>query len=326
MICLKVKNLTKNFDRVTAINALSLEVEKGAVIGIIGPDGAGKTTLLRLLTGLLKPSSGSVIVEGIDVGKNPKRVKDRIGYMPQHFSLYGDLTVSENLKFFAELYLVPKNTFRERRQELLHFSGLAPFEDRLAWQLSGGMQKKLALASNLLHTPQILFLDEPTTGVDPASRRELWDILFLLNSQGTTILITTPYMDEAQKCHQVGFLYEGRMLSFEPPQSLIQEMEEEILELLTDDARARELLRGLPGLKNIYPYGEALHLIFEPGKGEEEKTKEFLEKQGIRARSLKRIRPSFEDVFLALVEEQSSRLWRGNRSSEIKETEIRKII
>jgi len=305
MIAIKTKNLTKKFGQLTAVDNINLEIEKGKIIGLIGPDGAGKTTFLRLLAGLLKPSSGSIFVEGINVVKNPQQVKEHLGYMPQHFSLYGDLTVSENLKFFSDLYRVSKKESRERKQELLHFSRLSPFEDRLAWNLSGGMQKKLALACNLFHAPDILLLDEPTTGVDPVSRRELWELLFQLNVEGATLLITTPYMDEAQRCHFVGFIFKGRMLSFKPPQKLIQEMKLETLELSTEHKQARKLLQNIPGLKNIYPYGETLHLTFEPGKGGEGKTRDFLQKERIEVRSLRRISPSIEDAFLALVEEQS---------------------
>jgi ABC-2 type transport system ATP-binding protein len=304
MTVVEIKNLTKKFNQLAAIDNISLEIDKGEIIGLIGPDGAGKTTFLRLLAGLLKPSSGAIIFKGIDVANNPQKIKEFIGYMPQHFSLYGDLNVSENLKFFADLYGVPTDKFKERKKELLRFSGLSPFEDRLARNLSGGMQKKLVLACNLFHTPEILLLDEPTTGVDPVSRKELWDLLFQLNGQGTTLLITTPYMDEAQRCHKVSFIYEGRMLSYKPPQSLIDEREEETIELIAESKQVRKLLGKLPGLKSIYPFGETLHLIFELGSGGEEITKEFLEKQGIQIRSLKRITPSFEDVFLALIEEQ----------------------
>jgi ABC-2 type transport system ATP-binding protein len=304
MTAVKIKNLTKKFNQHAAIDNISLEIDKREIIGIIGPDGAGKTTFLRLLAGLLKTSSGSIIFEGIDVAKNPQKIKEFIGYMPQHFSLYGDLNVSENLKFFADLYGVPSDKFKERKKELLRFSGLSPFEDRLARNLSGGMQKKLVLACNLFHTPEILLLDEPTTGVDPISRKELWDLLFQLNGQGTTLLITTPYMDEAQRCHKVGFMYEGRMLSYKSPKSLIEERKEETVELIAEHKQARKLLGKLPGLKSIYPFAETLHLIFESGKGGEEITKEFLEKQGIQIRSLKRITPSFDDAFLALIEEQ----------------------
>ena len=304
MIAFEIKNLTKKFNQLAAIDNISLEIDKGEIIGLIGPDGAGKTTFLRLLAGLLKPSTGSIIFEGIDVAKNPQKIKEFIGYMPQHFSLYGDLNVSENLKFFADLYGVPSDKFKERKKELLRFSSLSPFEDRLARNLSGGMQKKLVLACNLFHTPEILLLDEPTTGVDPVSRKELWDLLFQLNGQGTTLLITTPYMDEAQRCHKVSFIYEGRMLSYKSPQSLIEERKEETIELIAEHKQVRKHLGKLPGLKSVYPFGETLHLIFESGKGGEEITKEFLEKQGIQIRSLKRITPSFEDAFLALIEEQ----------------------
>ena len=306
MISVKIDNITKKFDQITAIYNLSLNIDKGEIIGLIGPDGAGKTTLLRLMIGLLKPNSGSIHIEGVDSVKNPQLVKDKIGYMPQHFSLYGDLSVSENMKFFADIYGVPKKIFDKRKKELLEFSGLVPFEDRLARNLSGGMQKKLALACNLFHTPEILLLDEPTTGVDPVSRRELWNLLFQLNKQEVTLIITTPYMDEAQRCHRVGLMYEGKILSFQSPQSLIQGMKDEIIELVTDDKQIKKLLGNLPDLKTVYPYGGALHLTFEQGKGGEEKTKEFLNKHSLSARSIKIIPPSFEDVFLNLINKMNS--------------------
>jgi len=314
MISVKIENITKKFDQITAIHNLSLNIDKGEIIGLIGPDGAGKTTLLRLMIGLLKPNSGSIQIEGVDSVKNPQLVKDKIGYMPQHFSLYGDLSVSENMKFFADIYrggsiFSRKNRtapFFERKKELLEFSGLVPFEDRLARNLSGGMQKKLALACNLFHTPEILLLDEPTTGLDPVSRRELWNLLFQLNKQEVTLIITTPYMDEAQRCHRVGLMYEGKILSFQSPQSLIQGMKDEIIELVTDDKQTKKLLGNLPDLKAVYPYGGAFHLTFEQGKGGEEKTKEFLEKHSLSARSIKIIPPSFEDVFLNLINKMNS--------------------
>ena len=306
MISVKIENITKKFDQITAIHNLSLNIDKGEIIGLIGPDGAGKTTLLRLMIGLLKPNSGSIQIEGVDSVKNPQLVKDKIGYMPQHFSLYGDLSVSENMKFFADIYGVPKKIFNKRKKELLEFSGLVPFEDRLARNLSGGMQKKLALACNLFHTPEILLLDEPTTGLDPVSRRELWNLLFQLNKQEVTLIITTPYMDEAQRCHRVGLMYEGKILSFQSPQSLIQGMKDEIIELVTDDKQTKKLLGNLPDLKAVYPYGGAFHLTFEQGKGGEEKTKEFLEKHSLSARSIKIIPPSFEDVFLNLINKMNS--------------------
>jgi len=305
MSILRTENLTKRFDQVTAVKSINLEIEKEQIVGLIGPDGAGKTTLLRLLVGLLKPSKGSVVVDGIDVTKNPLQVKKGIGYMPQQFSLYGDLTVSENLKFFADLYQVPEKKYRERKKELLSFSQLTFFQDRLAWNLSGGMQKKLALACNLFHSPVVLLLDEPTTGVDPVSRKELWQLLYQLNNQGVTILLTTPYMDEARKCHQVGLIYEGRLLNYKSPQKLIEEMQDEIIELITEIEIERKILESLPGFKYVYPFGETLHLVFAAGKEREENTKELLEKRGVGIRRIKRITPSFEDVFFSLVQEQT---------------------
>jgi len=306
MISVRAKDLKKTFGQVTAIQNIDLEIQQGTVVGIIGPDGAGKTTLLRLLTGLLKPTSGTLSVEGIDVLRNPKKIKDDMGYMPQHFSLYGDLTVSENLRFYADMYGVSRQAFDTRKKELLSFSGLSSFENRLARNLSGGMQKKLALASALLHTPKILFLDEPTTGVDPVSRQELWGLLLQLNRLGVTLILTTPYMDEAQRCHLVGFLYKGKMLSFRSPKALIQEMKEDVIEVITQEKRTKKVLQNLPGLKNIYPFGRALHLAFGPDEKGEEKTKALLEKNGIDVISIKKISPSFEDVFLDLILKQTT--------------------
>jgi len=304
MFAIEVKKLTKKFNEITAINNINLGIEKGRIVGIIGPDAAGKTTLLRLITGLLHPTSGNIFVDGINVFRNPKSIKQKIGYMPQHFSLYGDLSVSENLKFFARLYGVNKKVFQFRKKELIEFSGLGPFENWLARNLSGGMQKKLALACNLFHSPEILLLDEPTTGVDPVSRKELWSLLSKLNSQGTTIVLTTPYMDEAQKCHKVGLMFEGKILDFNSPESIIREIKDEVIELRTDCPLREKSLSQLPYLKNMYHFGETLHLVFEPGKGAGYITKKFLEKQGIIPIAIKRISPSFEDAFFSLVKRQ----------------------
>ena len=302
MIILKTVNLIKRFNQVTAINNINLEIEEGEIIGIIGPDGAGKSTLLRLLVGLLKPTSGSVIFREIDVAKFPSKIKEKIGYMPQHFSLYGDLTVLENLKFFADLYQIPREKFKTKLEELLNFSQLTAFRNTLARNLSGGMQKKLALACSLFHTPEILLLDEPTTGVDPISRKELWQLLYQLNSQRVTILFTTPYMDEAQKCQKVGLIHEGQLLAYEKPKKLIEGMENEVIELITEEKEIRTRLKDWPELKNIYPYGEALHLVFEVGKGEIEKIKNRLESQKITIKSIRKIIPSFEDVFFSFIQ------------------------
>ncbi|MFC2166351.1 ABC transporter ATP-binding protein [Acidobacteriota bacterium] len=304
MSAVKTEDLTKTFDRLQAIHNINLDISRGELIGLIGPDGAGKTTLLRLLVGLLNPTSGRVWIEGIDMSQNQRKIKNIIGYMPQHFSLYGDLTVSENMKFFSDLYKVPRDQYEERKKELLQFSALAPFQKRLARNLSGGMQKKLALSCNLFHTPDILFLDEPTTGVDPVSRKELWDYLFTLKNQGKTLIVSTPYMDEAQKCHRVALIYEGHILALADPEELINNFTKTIIEITSDQKNARTTLKTMPSLQNIYPYAGSLHLTFNKGTDGVEITKAFCLAQNIEVKSIKKIDPSFEDTFLDFISKQ----------------------
>ncbi len=212
---LETERLTKQFHGHPAVSDLNLRVPRGEIFGLVGPDGAGKTTTLRMLSTAMEQTSGTIKVLGLDNLKEEEKIRDRIGYMPQRFSLYGDLTVDENLQFFADLYQVPGPVRKKKREELLSFTNLAPFTSRRGAQLSGGMQKKLALACNLIHTPDILMLDEPTTGVDPISRREFWRILYGLT--GVTIMVTTPYMDEAERCHRVGLIREGKLLVCDTP-------------------------------------------------------------------------------------------------------------
>ena len=209
------QGLTKKFKTLAAVADLDLTVKPGEIFGLVGPDGAGKTTTLRLLSTAMEQTSGEAQVLGFDVRRDEEKIRDRIGYMPQRFSLYGDLTVDENIEFFADIYGVPREARNKRKKELLEFTNLAPFTGRRGRNLSGGMQKKLALACNLIHTPEILMLDEPTTGVDPISRREFWRILYGLT--GVTIIVTTPYMDEAERCNRVALLREGKMLLCDTP-------------------------------------------------------------------------------------------------------------
>jgi ABC-2 type transport system ATP-binding protein len=308
MMILQARDLAKSFGSTVAVNGLDLEVEEGTIAGLIGPDGAGKSTLLRLFIGLLRPTRGTVTIAGLDVAAHGERIKDFIGYMPQHFSLYGDLTVAENLKFFADLYGVEKGVFDKRREELLRFSALGPFQDRLSRQLSGGMQKKLALACNLFHTPKILFLDEPTTGVDPVSRRELWELLGQINKQGVTIVLTTPYMDEAARCGKVGLMFEGRILAYDAPSALIAGLRQEIAELAAPIAPALAALRDCPGVKSAHPFGDTIHIVLQGTDGLEPLTRRLAER-GVPVRGLRKIPPSFEDAFLALSEKRES--WRA---------------
>ncbi len=295
-----VKGVSKSFGATRAIRDLDLSVERGELAGLIGPDGAGKSTLLRLIIGLLRADAGTIAVAGIDVARHPYAVKDKIGYMPQHFSLYGDLTVAENMKFFADLYGVPRARFEERKRELLGFSALGPFEGRPARNLSGGMQKKLALACNLFHTPELLLLDEPTTGVDPVSRLELWQLLLELNRRGVTIVMTTPYMDEAARCRKVALISEGQLLACDAPENLILGMKDEIAELVAPLTPALRSLKTLPGLKGVHPFGDRIHIVLASGGPDLDAIRAKLESDGVDVRSLRKIRPSFEDVFLGL--------------------------
>ena len=218
---LSAHELTKRFASVTAVNALSFEVTEGELFGIVGPDGAGKTTLMRMLAGIMPPTSGDAIVDGISVAKKPEAMKSVIAYMPQRFGLYADLTVQENLDFYADLYLVPKDKKAQSLERLFQFSNLAPFRDRLAGKLSGGMKQKLGLMCALIHEPKILLLDEPTFGVDPISRRDLWIIIHEMVSHGVTIVVTTSYLDEAERFDRVAFLHNGRFLALDTPLALL---------------------------------------------------------------------------------------------------------
>jgi ABC-2 type transport system ATP-binding protein len=299
---LSVQGLTKRFKANTAVDHLNLTLAPGEIYGLVGPDGAGKTTALRLLAGLLVPDEGTAQVDGLDVQKEREKVKNLIGYVPQVFSLYGDLTTSENLRFFADLYNVVGEARRQRMERLLGITRLGKFPDRLARNLSGGMQKKLALATNLFHTPKVLFLDEPTNGVDPVSRRELWEFLRELSGEGTAILVSTPYMDEAERCDRAGLLFEGRLLLSGSPSELLQKMEGEVIQLICQDqARARRFLEEKGDLTEVYPVGEALHLIAERADQAMPSIRTLLEKEGITIQTMRPIPPTFEDLFISLI-------------------------
>lgn len=304
---LTVRGLTKRFKANTAVDRLELSLSPGEIYGLVGPDGAGKTTTLRLLAGLLVPDEGQAFVDGLDVQRDREKVKTRIGYVPQFFSLYGDLTVSENLKFFADLYNVIGEARRERMERLLGITRLGKFTDRLARNLSGGMQKKLALATNLFHTPKVLLLDEPTNGVDPVSRRELWEFLRELSGEGVAILVSTPYMDEAERCDRAGLLFEGRLLLSGPPREMLKEMKGEVVLLIaSDQPRARKLLEQKGGLTEVYPVGEALHLIAESAEQGINRVRSLLASEGITLQTLRPIPPTFEDLFISLIRKANS--------------------
>ncbi len=227
---IKTNDLTRKFDDVIAVNGLTLEIERGEIFGLVGPDGAGKTTTMRLLTGILEPTSGEAQVGGYDIVKESEKIKENIAYMSQRFGLYGDLTVMENINFYADIYCVSKKERPQRIKRLLDFSNLTPFKDRLARNLSGGMKQKLGLACALIHTPKVLFLDEPTNGVDPVSRRDFWQILYQLLKEKVTIFYSTAYLDEAERCKRVGLIHRGRLLRCDVPLNIKKERNVKTLE------------------------------------------------------------------------------------------------
>ncbi|MCL4534728.1 MAG: ABC transporter ATP-binding protein [Bacteroidetes bacterium] len=299
--------LRKSFGAVEAVRGLDLAVRRCEVYGLVGPDGAGKTTALRMLCGVLAPDGGTALVMGHDAATEVEKVREGIGYMSQRFSLYGDLTVLENLAFFADLYRVPKRLWEERSARLLAFSRLEPFVHRRAEFLSGGMKQKLALACTLIHGPELLLLDEPTTGVDPVSRREFWRILYSLLGQGVTILVTTPYMDEAERCNSVGFMAEGRLVVSGTPSQLKARVGREILELRAEPRRAAMVAaRGVAELEDVRVFGDLLHLVTADPEQAEVAIRRAMEAQGIRVESLRRIEPSMEDAFMSLTQKPSA--------------------
>jgi ABC-2 type transport system ATP-binding protein len=307
------RGLRKSFGATAAVDGLDLEVASGEIFGLVGPDGAGKTTAIRLLCGILDADAGEAAVAGFDVLREPEEVKRRIGYQSQRFSLYGDLTVAENLRFFASLHRVAGTERRRREDELLEFSRLAPYRDRLAQDLSGGMKQKLALACTLIHTPAVLFLDEPTTGVDPVSRRDFWKILYDLLRGGVTILVSTPYLDEAERCGRVALVDRGRVRLCDTPEGLRARMEGRLLELTaTPQRRAREALATLPGVAGIQVFGDRLHLWLRDGGPDEAAVCAHLAASGIAACGVRAIAPGLEDVFVSLLADNSPESPFGN--------------
>ncbi len=296
------QGLTRKFGEALAVDGLDLTIPSGELFGLIGPDGAGKTTTLRLLAGLLAISQGDAWVEGYDLKAQPEAAKPRIGYMAQEFSLYAELSVQENLRFFAELYQVPHAQLAERMPRLLAFAGLTEFTARRAGHLSGGMQKKLALACTLIHEPPLLLLDEPTTGVDPISRREFWDILTTLHLAGTTILVSTPYMDEADRCTRVGLIYRGRLAACDAPRRIRGQLEGRVVHLRTPDWRAaRDLLAGLPGVEEAQTYGEALHLLVDSAEQRLPEIRSALEGRGLSVVELRPAPARMEEAFITWI-------------------------
>ncbi|MDD2447748.1 MAG: ATP-binding cassette domain-containing protein [Tissierellia bacterium] len=301
--------LTKNFGDIVAVDNLDVQVKTGTIFGLIGPDGAGKTTTMRMLTSLISPDSGTGKIGGNDIIEMAEKIKLDIGYMPQKFSLYEDLTVLENLIFYADIYQVPKKEREEKIEYLLKFSNLTDHTYKLAGQLSGGMKQKLALSCNLIHTPKYLFLDEPTIGVDPVARRELWKILFELRDEGATIFVSTPYMDEAERCDEVGLMNKGRIVKKNTPQKVVEEFEKHIIEVHSkENYKAKEFCSRLDYIEDVYLLGEELHIVVDDYETKKEEIIKDFKENNIDLISIERVNPSFEDVFVYIVNNEQDRL------------------
>jgi ABC-2 type transport system ATP-binding protein len=310
MPILSLRNITRTFGNVTAVDGLTITIEEGELFGLIGPDGAGKTTAMRLMLGIMKADSGSGSVGPFDLEREAESISTLTGYVSQRFSLYGELSVRENLRLFADLYGVSEQDRQTRLKRLMQFSRLEPFQDRLARDLSGGMRQKLALSCALIHTPRLLLLDEPTTGVDPLSRRELWKLLFDLWQEGVTIIVSTPYMDEAERCSRIGFLNRGKLIASGRPDDLRNAFRGTILELTAEPRfTAKDLLAKNPNVADVNIFGDGLHVTLKTDTPDAVSgIRKELESQSIQIHSLRRVDPSIEDVFFQLTGDSHGQL------------------
>jgi ABC-2 type transport system ATP-binding protein len=299
-----VRGLTRRFGPVVAVDAISFAVAPGELFGLVGPDGAGKTTTLRMLAGVLRPSGGDAVIQGTSVARDPEGMKHRVAYMPQRFGLYADLTVMENLSFYADLYEVPRRERAGRYDRLFRFSSLGPFRDRLAGQLSGGMKQKLALSCALVHQPEVLLLDEPTFGVDPVSRRDLWLIVHDMVAEGVTVVVSTAYMDEAERFDRVALLDRGRILALDSPAALQEALRGGILAVRVDRPReARRALASHPSVRRAAVFGEQLHVSVPSAAEAAPGIRRALEAGGFTVSSVEPVTRSMEDVFIERIAE-----------------------
>src|ERR1700739_3301118 len=302
---ISASNLVRGFGSFTAVNDVSFRVEKGEIFAFLGPNGSGKTTVIKMLTGLLPLTAGEATVLGIDVRKDPEGVRENIGYMSQNFSLYTDLTVMENLTFYGRIYGLPPERLRRRMDEIVQLNGLGPYMSRLSGQLSGGWKQRLALGCAMLHEPKLVFLDQPTAGIDPVARRQLWDLLFELSGRGITFFVTTHYMDEAERCSHVAYIYYGKVIADGTPNSLrelpdVQPQGTLRVEITTPEVtRALRFVRQIPGIRSATIFGQSIHALIEDHCDLDD-LRELLLKQGIAVAEIRPLAPSLEDVFVEL--------------------------
>lgn len=306
-IAVRTHGLSKKFGPVQAVLSVDFSVFTGEIFGLVGPDGAGKTTIMRMLAGVLRPDAGNIAVDGIDVSADPEQAKLHLSYMPQRFGLYEDLTVAENIFFYGELFSVPRNERIARSKELLEAAGLLAFQDRLAGQLSGGMKQKLGLVCALIHTPRVLLLDEPTTGVDPVSRRDFWAILYNLREAGVAIVLSTAYMDEAERCSRLALLYAGEIKHCDTPANLKEAMPGALLAITSTHPRSlREELAGQPGVLGILLMGDRVHVRVDDPTRRIPELRTLLTNRGIVEYDISRAEPGIEDVFVAMLGQEGT--------------------
>jgi ABC-2 type transport system ATP-binding protein len=302
---ISAEHLVRRFGNFTAVNDVSFRVERGEIFGFLGPNGSGKTTVIKMLTGLLPLSGGQAFVEGLDVRTDSESVRERIGYMSQNFSLYYDLTVEENLQFYGRIYSLEPARLKRRIDEIVELNGLAPYMNRLAAQLSGGWKQRLALGCAMLHEPKLLFLDEPTAGIDPVARRQLWDLLFELSGHGITFFVTTHYMDEAERCSHVAYIYYGKLIADGTPDSLRQLPDLQPAGTLRAEITTREVTRALryvrqiPGVRSATIFGQSIHALIED-RLNLDGLRNQLTRHGIAVGEIRPLEPSLEDVFVEL--------------------------
>jgi ABC-2 type transport system ATP-binding protein len=304
-VAISAEHLVRRFGTFTAVNDVSFRVKKGEIFGFLGPNGSGKTTVIKMLTGLLPLSGGAAQVEGLDVRTHSEEVRERIGYMSQKFSLYDDLTVAENLTFYGRIYSLSAERLKRRMNEIIELNGLGPYMNRLAAKLSGGWKQRLALGCAMLHEPKLLFLDEPTAGIDPVARRQLWDLLFELSGHGITFFVTTHYMDEAERCSHVAYIYYGKLIADGTPNSLrelpdVQPPGTLRVEITTPEVtRALKFARQLPGIRSATIFGQSIHALIEDHFDLHDLREQLL-KEGIAVAEIRPLAPSLEDVFVEL--------------------------
>jgi ABC-2 type transport system ATP-binding protein len=299
-----VRDLERRFGSFVAVNRVSFEVEKGEIFGFLGPNGAGKSTTIRILCGILAPSGGTGTVAGFDIVREAEKIKAHIGYMSQKFSLYEDLTVEENINFYSGIYSIAEEKKKERKEWVIQMAGLGERRSTRTALLAGGWKQRLALGCAILHEPPIIFLDEPTSGVDPISRRRFWDLIYELSGKGVTIFVTTHYMDEAEYCDRIGLIYRGELIALGTPEALKTEwMREDVLECVCDRPQeALELIENIPGIKEVALFGKGLHAVVEKAETFQEIIRQRLIDNGYRGIGIEKIVPSLEDVFVSLIE------------------------